>query len=108
MAGFVIDIFVGFVVRWLIILWRKKVSRNWPTLKGTVARCKFEKHGYGGDYVVLEYRYTVESGDFQGVIKKPYLYSNFAEAFVRHYPVDRELRIRVNPAKPTQTFPVLN
>jgi hypothetical protein len=49
MAGFVIDTFIGFIVRWMIILWRKAVSGKWPTVAGTVVHCQFEKHGYSGN-----------------------------------------------------------
>ena len=108
MAGFVIDIYIGFIVRWMIILWRKAVSYKWPTVSGTIVRCQFEKHGYGGDYVVLQYKYKVDSVRFQGVLKKPYIYPNYADGFVRHHPADMELRIHVNPRNPAESFPVLD
>ena len=108
MAGFVIDIYIGFIVRWMIILWRKSVSYKWPTVSGTIVRCQFEKHGYGGDYVVLQYKYKADLERFHGVMKKPFLYPNYADAFVRHHPADGELRIHVDPKTPTRSFPVLN
>jgi hypothetical protein len=108
MAGLVIDIYIGFIVRWMIILRRKASSRQWPTVSGRVVRCYFEEHGYGGDYVVLQYKYKVDSERFQGVLKKPYIYPNYADGFVRHHPADMELRIRANPQIPAQSFPVLN
>ena len=43
MAGFVIDIYIGFVVRWLSLVWRKTASGKWPTVAGTIVRCHFEK-----------------------------------------------------------------
>jgi hypothetical protein len=108
MAGFVIDIYIGFIVRWMIILWRKAGSGQWPTAPGRVVRCHFVAHGYGGDYVVLQYKYKVDSERFQGVLKKPYIYPNYADAFVRHHPASMELRIHVNPQSPSQSFPVLD
>ena len=108
MAGFVIDIYIGFIVRWMIILWRGARGRQWPTLSGRVVRCYFEEHGYGGDYVVLQYKYKVDSERFQGVLKKPYIYPNYADGFVRHHPADMELRIHVNPRNPAESFPVLD
>ena len=107
MAGFVIDIIVGFFIRWVIMYWREAVSRKWPTVAGTVVGCQFEKRFYGGDYVVLRYKYKMNWERFQGEIKKPYFYPNYAEAFVRHHPADSELRVRVNPENPTKSFPVL-
>jgi hypothetical protein len=66
-----------------------------------------ETRGYGGDYVELCYRYKSNSERFQGSIKKPYIYPNYADGFVRHYPVDREIKVRVNPESPAQSFPIL-
>jgi hypothetical protein len=108
MAGFVIDIFIGFIVRWIIILWRNVASLNWPTVTGRVVRCHYEKHGYGGNYAVLQYKYKVDSERFRGAINKPYIYPNYAEAFTRHHSADSELRIRVNPKDPARSFPVLH
>ena len=107
MAGFVIDIFIGFTLRWLVLLWRGVASGKWPTVAGTIIRCEFEKHGYGGDYVVLRYKYKVDFERFQGAIKKPYIYPNYADAFVRHHPADGELRVHVDPNDPTRSFPIL-
>ena len=108
MAGFVIDILIGFIVRSMIILWRKAVSLKWPTVSGRIVRCHFEKHGYGGDYVVLQYKYKMDFERFHGMMKKPYIYPNYAEAFVRDHPADSELRIRVNPKDSSRAFPVLD
>jgi len=107
MAGLVIDIYIGFIVRWVIILWRGANSRRWPIVYGSVVRCHFEKQGYGGDYAVLQYKYKVDSERFNGVLKRPYIYPNYADAFVRHHPADMELKIRVNPQLLGQSFPVL-
>ena len=108
MAGLVIDIYIGFIVRWTIILWRKAGSQQWPTVAGRVVRCHYEGHGYGGSYVVLQYKYKADLERFHGVMKKPFLYPNYADAFVRHHPADGELRIHVDPKTPTRSFPVLN
>jgi hypothetical protein len=79
-----------------------------PTVSGIVVRCHFERRGYGGDYVVLEYKYKFEWERYQSVLKKPYMYPNYADAFVRHHPADGELRIHVDPKDPNRSFPVLN
>jgi hypothetical protein len=108
MAGFVIDIYIGFMFRWFVLLWRNVESSKWPTLAGTIVHCHFEKRGYGGDYVVLQYKYKADFERFQGAIKKPYIYPNYADAFVRHHRPDSELRVRVDPKDPTRSFPNLS
>jgi hypothetical protein len=106
MGGLVIDIYIGFLVRWLVLVWRKTESSEWPTVAGTIVRCHFEECGYGGDYVVLSYKYKVDCERFHGEMRKPYMYANYAEAFVRHHPEESELRIHVDPKNPMRSFPV--
>lgn len=108
MAGFVIDIFIGFIFRWVVLVWPNIVSVKWPIVAGTIVRCHFEKRGYGGDYVVLQYKYKADFERFKGVIRKPYIYPNYADALVRHHPAGCELRIRVDLKDPARSFPVLN
>jgi hypothetical protein len=108
MPGFVLDFYLGYLVRWLILLWRKSASANWPTVAGSIDRCNFDTQTFGGDYVGVQYRYEMDSERFQGVLKKPYIYPNYAAAFARFHPADRELKIRVSPQNPAQSFPVLD
>jgi|ERR1035438_648604 hypothetical protein len=107
MAGLVIDIYVAFIVRWIIIYWRNARSHGWPTVTGSVVRCRLERPGYGCDYVVLEYKYKMNFERYHGSIKKPYIYENYAEAYVRHLLADRELGIRVDPNDPNRSVPVI-
>ena len=108
MAGLVLDIFVGFILRWLVIAWRNVESLDWPTVSGTIVRCYFEKRGYGGDYVVLQYKYKSNWERFHGEIRKPFIYPNYADAFVRHHPVDSEIAVRVSPKESARSFPIID
>ena len=81
----------------MILLWRRARSRRWPMVVGTVVHCQFEKHGYGGDFALLQYKYKVDGERSHGVIKKPYIYPNDADAFVRHHPADMELSSSSTP-----------
>ena len=108
MAGFVIDIYFGLIYRWLVLRWRYVLSNKWPTVVGTIVRCHFKKNGYGGDYVVLEYKYRANSERFKGAIRKPFVYRNYADAFVRHHPAESDLRVHVDPKDPARSFPVFD
>jgi hypothetical protein len=107
MAGWVLDIYVAFIVRWIIMYWRKVGSGGWPTVTGTVVHCQLEKPGYGCVYVVLHYKYKMNFERYHGFIKKPYVYDHYAEAYIRHFIADSELRLHVNPNNSTQSFPVI-
>jgi hypothetical protein len=106
MAGFVIDTLFGFIARWVMLSWRSSASRNWPALAGRVVRCHFEKHGYGGDFVVHRYKYKVDSQRFEGPLKKPFMYAGSANTYTRRFPADSEIRIHVDPEDSARSFPV--
>lgn len=106
MGGLVIDIVVGFLVRWLVILWRKAQSHDWPTVPGRVVRSHFEQPGYGGSYVEVRFKYKIDGERYQGILRKPFIFENYADAFVRHHPADSELRVHVDPKDPARSFPV--
>jgi len=107
MAGFVLDIFVAFIVRWIAVFWRKAGSHRWPTVTGTVVRCHLEKPGIGCMYVVLSYKFKMNFERYHGFIKKPYFYDNYAEAYIRRFAGGSELEIRVDPNDPTRSCPVI-
>ncbi|MGB6725558.1 MAG: DUF3592 domain-containing protein [Terracidiphilus sp.] len=109
MAGFVLDIFIAFMVRWIIIFWRRGLSRNWPTVSGAVVRSHLEKPGFGCMYVVIEYKYKANWERYHGILNKPYAYAtNYAEAYVRHHPAGSELKVRYDPKIPTRSFPIFD
>ena len=109
MAGWFFDAFIAYFVRGIIILWRRAVSRNWPTVSGTIVRSHLEKPFYGCMYVVVEYKYKLNWERHRGVLNRPYFYfANYADAFVRHHPADTELRVRVDPKNPARSFPELD
>ena len=108
MPGFVLDFYLGYLVRWLILLWRRSASANWPTVTGSIVRCQFKTQMFGGDYVVVQYRYKVGSERFQGVLNKPYIFPNYGAGFARSHSADSELNIRVNPLDRTRSFPDLS
>jgi hypothetical protein len=107
MGGFVIDIYVGFILRWGIITWRKMIGSKWPVVTGIIMRCSFERPGYGGDYVIVEYEYQIDSARFQGVLKRPYLFPEHATAFVRRHRADAEIKVHLDPKFAAHSFPVL-
>jgi hypothetical protein len=107
MAGFVLDIFVAFIVRWIVIFWRQAGSHRWPKVTGTVIRCHLEKPGIGCRYVVLSYKFKMNFERYHGSIKKPYFYDNYAEAYIRRFAGGSKLEIRVDPKDPTRSCPVI-
>ena len=105
MGGLVIDIYLGFLVRWIVLAFRKVESAEWPVTAGTIVDCHYEQSGWGGDFVVLRYKYKANFERFEGEIRKPYIMDNYADAFVRHHPADDEIKVRVNPKDSTMSFP---
>ena len=77
-------------------------------LAGTVVRCHLEKPGFGCTHLVLDYKYKMNFEHYSGCIKKPFINDNYAEAYMRRFPADRELRLHVCPHEPARSFPVLD
>lgn len=86
MAGLIVEIYIAFAVRWMILMYRDAASRKWPQITGTIIRSHLEKPGFGCNYVVLRYKYRNGSERYEGEVKKPFIFSNYAEAFVRRHP----------------------
>jgi hypothetical protein len=106
--GWFFDVFVAYLARGIVILWRGGASRNWPTVSGAIVRSHLEKPFYGCMYAVVEYKYKVNWERHRGVCNKPYFYfANCADADVRHNPAGTELRVRVAPKNPARSFPKL-
>ena len=106
MAGFVIDILIAFVIRFVMIEWRRAKSHNWPVITGTILGSCFERPDIGCNYAQIRYRYKTSGERYDGLFKKPFLFQTYGEAFVRHFPTGSEIAVRVNPADMTKSFPV--
>ena len=104
MAGLVIDIYIAFIIRALMILWQKAQSRKWPVITGTIRASSFERPGYGCDYAQIRYQYKTSGERYEGVLKKPYLFRNYGEAFVRHLPAGSTVEIWINPRNPAKSM----
>ncbi len=104
MPGLIVDSYIAFLIRALIIAWRKSKSRNWPVVTGTILGSRFERAAYGWDFAEIRYRYGTSGNE--GCIRKPFLSRDNGEAFVRHFPAGAEIAIRVNPGDRTKSFPV--
>jgi hypothetical protein len=97
MASFVNDIFIAFIDRALIVLWRKAISRKWPVMTGTIRASTYERPIWGCDYALIRYQYKTSGERYEGVLKKPFLFRNYGEAYVRRFPGGSEVLIRVHP-----------
>jgi hypothetical protein len=108
MAGFVIDIYIAFIIRALVIVWRKVESRKWPVITGTICASSFERPGYGCNYALIRYQYKTSGERYEAVLKKPFIFSNYGEAYVRRFPTGSEAPIRMNPNNRAKSLFVRN
>jgi hypothetical protein len=103
MGGLVIDIFIAFVVRVIINLWRVHQARKWNITSGRVTSRSLQEPGYGCDFVELKYRYKWDGERYTGVFREPYMFRHsktFDQAGA-----DSEISIRVNPEDPSKSIP---
>jgi|SRR6185437_2183247 len=105
MGGLVLDIYIAFAIRWLILLWRKRKSRKWPPVTGAARASSYVRSGgFGCAYADIPYEYAASGERYEGVLKKPFIDSQLGQAYVSYFSDGREVQIRVNPQNPSQSM----
>lgn len=101
-AGFVLDVFVGFlwrsIARTFMWVWSSRWNRESGVVTGVSVR---PAHSHGCPLVTVEYRV---GGGGEAVSKIPFLFQNFAEDYARGMRPKDVAIIRVNRKKTSQTI----
>jgi len=104
MAGFIIDIYLEFFFRTVVIWFRRLAASDWPVRNAIVAESEFRKPGMGCRVVVIRYRYRNAGEHYDGIHKQPFLFDNYASAYLRRFPGGSEFPIRINPKNPLDSI----
>jgi len=105
MGGLVLDIYVEYIFRQVVLLIRIVRSRNWPVMKATVTTSNCPVAGYGCDVAEVCYKYRVDGELYTGSDRKPFIIHNSAEIFVNNsVPVGADLVVRLKPDDPSTSI----
>jgi hypothetical protein len=97
MGGLVIDIYVEFIFRAVVLLFRTHRAKSWPVVQAEVTATHHRPGGYGCDVVDVTYQYRVEEELHTGMHEKPFLWDSTAQEYMEQHSPGRALLVRVRP-----------
>ena|SRR5947199_5656145 len=100
MIGWFLDIWVMYVLRALLRMWKRRGTSHWERRQAHVASIAFEPRVWGCDVVEIVYVYKIEGETYSATESVPFLWKSSAEDYIRRNPKDSMLHIRVNPSEP--------
>ena len=97
MAGFVVDIYIEFFFRTIVNLIRRAGAGNWPVVRAIVSKSERREPGMGCTVIAIHYKYRNADMRYEGIHKEPFVFNNYAMAYLRRFPGGSEFFVRVNP-----------
>jgi hypothetical protein len=97
--------FLEFFLRVALKFTRRIGTGGWPVTRAIVVSSIEEDGFWGCDRAVIRYKYRNTDMRFEGTHKQPFVFRNYAEAYLRRYPGGSEFPVRVNPKNPSYSIP---
>lgn len=98
--------YVEFSLRTVLNLIRRIGTGRWPVIDAIISRSDQCDFTWGLGYViVLHYKYRNADQRFEGVYKQPFIYPNYARAYLNRFPGGTKLPVRVDPAEASRSIP---
>jgi hypothetical protein len=98
--------FIEFFFRVAIKFARRIGTSDWPVFNAIVISSKLDQAFSGCDLVIIHYKYRNADKRFEGTYKQPFMFHNYAEAYLRRYPGGSEFPVIVSPKHPSYSIPV--
>ncbi len=98
--------FIEFFVRVAIKFARRIGTGDWPTIDAIVVSSKLDQAASGCDLVIIHYKYRSADKRLEGTYKQPFMFRNYAEAYLRRYPGGSEFPVIASPKHPSYSIPV--
>jgi hypothetical protein len=105
MAGLVIDIFIEFFFRTIANLIRRIGTGDWPVVTAVVSHSEKREPGMGCTVIVIRYKYRNADLRGEGIHKEPFLFRNYAQAYLNRFPGGSEFTVRVDPKDRSRSIP---
>lgn len=106
MAGFALDIIIEFFFRTIANLIRRIGTGNWPVVTAIVSNSEKRPYpGLGCTVIVIHYKYRNAEMRCEGAHKEPFLFGNYAEAYLQRFPGGTGFSVRVDPKDPSHSVP---
>jgi hypothetical protein len=104
--GFFIDIPIDFFFRMFVNLIRRIGTSDAPVVTAIVSKSeRREWPGMGCTVIVIHYKYRNADLRCEGIHNEPFLFDNYAEAYLRRFPGGSEFPVRVNLGDSSRSIP---
>ena len=100
--GFFFDNIVVFLFRTFRLSWLDYRSKDWTITEGIVEEARPYKDLY--PYAVADYTYKARDESHHGVYRRGFWSNDSAEHFTGLYPSSKEIRVRYNPVRSSESF----
>jgi len=101
MAGFVLDIYIEWIVRFVLRFAREFGAERWPIHQAKVTGAFCPKVGYGCEKAEINYTYSIDGETHLGSNVKPFIVSNSARKYAEQFPKGKRITVRVKPSNPS-------
>jgi hypothetical protein len=98
--------FIEFFIRVSIKFVQRIGTSDWPVIDATVVSSKLDEAFTGCLLVIIHYKFRNADERFEGTYKQPFIYRNYAEAYLRRYPGGSKFPIITSPKHPSHSIPV--
>jgi len=95
------ETYIEFFVRAAMRFARRIGTGDWPVYKAIVVSSERQTSFIGCILVVIRYKYRNADKRFEGTFKQPFIYDNYADAYLRRYPGGSGLSVRIDPRHPS-------
>jgi len=102
MGGFVVDIWIAFLIRVAINAWKKLASAKWQVFDGSITDYRYIRPGIGCDYGEYSYTYSVNQLVYEGIHTVPYFMSRSKNARISDS-IGVSVRVAVNSNYPAKS-----
>jgi|SRR5881392_3197340 hypothetical protein len=101
MAGFVLDIYIEWIIRVSFRFAREIGTGRWPVYHARVTGAFCPKVGYGCEKAEVNYTYCIDGKIYVGTNVKPFVFSNSANIYAAQFPKGKQISVRVKPNNPS-------
>ena len=100
MGGLFLDIYVEFIIRVIVRMFRARGSRSWTILEAKVTGTYCAPGGFGCAVANVTYKYRVDGELYTGTDSNPFVSTDSAKDYLQDHPTGSELLVRVKPGNP--------
>ena len=99
------DLYIEFFVRLVIKFARRLGTNGWPAQNAVVISSELKTSWTGCLLVIIHYRYRNAGSRFEGKFIQPFIFDNYARAYLLRYPAGSEFPVLLSPSNSSRVIP---